>query len=137
MATHCSILAQRIPRTEDQSGPQSMGSPRVGHDRATNTQDIIYIYKPQAPWFVIILSFSEQLMVSGGCREQVFPTAWWACASEFVLLAPRCLLWFHGMPACSCQVSEVPCMAGSCRLRLTRATVPTEWVVLPGQVPPW
>ena len=60
MATHCSILAQRIPWTEDQSGLQSMGSPRVGHDRATNTQSVIYIYKPQAPWFVIILSFSEK-----------------------------------------------------------------------------
>ena len=76
-------------------------------------------------------------MVSEGCREQVFPTAGWACASEFVLLAPQCLLWFCGMPACSCRVSEVPCMAGSRRLRLTRAAVPTEWVVLPGQVPPW
>ena len=57
MATHSNTFAWRISRTEEQSGPQSMGSPRVGHDRATNTQDIIYIYKPQAPWFVIILSF--------------------------------------------------------------------------------
>ena len=32
MATHCSILAWRIPWTEDPGGLQSMGSQRVGHD---------------------------------------------------------------------------------------------------------
>ena len=32
MATHCHILAWRIPRTEEPDGVQSMGSQRVGHD---------------------------------------------------------------------------------------------------------
>ena len=32
MATHASILAWRIPRTEEAGGLQSMGSQRVGHD---------------------------------------------------------------------------------------------------------
>ena len=32
MATHSSILAWRIPWTEEPGGLQSMGSPRVGHD---------------------------------------------------------------------------------------------------------
>ena len=32
MATHSSILAWRIPRTEEPSGLQSMGSQRVGHN---------------------------------------------------------------------------------------------------------
>ena len=32
MATHSSILAQRIPRTEDPGGLQSMGLQRVVHD---------------------------------------------------------------------------------------------------------
>ena len=32
MATHSSILAWRIPWTEEPDGLQSMGSPRVGHD---------------------------------------------------------------------------------------------------------
>ena len=32
IATHCSILAWRIPWTEEPGGTQSMGSPRVGHD---------------------------------------------------------------------------------------------------------
>ena len=37
MATHSSILAWRIPWTEEPGGLQSMGSQRVRHDRATNT----------------------------------------------------------------------------------------------------
>ena len=37
MATQSSILAWRIPWTEDPGGQQSMGSQRVGHDRVTNT----------------------------------------------------------------------------------------------------
>ena len=32
MATHSSILAWRVPWTEESSGLQPMGSPRVGHD---------------------------------------------------------------------------------------------------------
>ena len=32
MATHSSILAQRISWTEEPGGLQSMGSQRVGHD---------------------------------------------------------------------------------------------------------
>ena len=30
-ATHCSILAWRIPWTEESGGPQSMGSQRIRH----------------------------------------------------------------------------------------------------------
>ena len=37
MATHSSILAWRIPWTEDPSGLQSMGSQRVGHNWVPNT----------------------------------------------------------------------------------------------------
>ena len=32
MATHCSILGERNPWTEDPGGLQSIGSHRVGHD---------------------------------------------------------------------------------------------------------
>ena len=32
MATHCSVLAWRIPGTGDPGGLPSMGSHRVGHD---------------------------------------------------------------------------------------------------------
>ena len=36
MATHSTILPWRIQRTEEPGGLQSMGSQRVGHDRATH-----------------------------------------------------------------------------------------------------
>ena len=36
MATHSSILAWRMPWTEEPGGLQSMGSQRVGHDQATS-----------------------------------------------------------------------------------------------------
>ena len=35
-ATHSSILSWEIPWAEEPGGLQSMGSQRVGHDRATN-----------------------------------------------------------------------------------------------------
>ena len=38
MATHSSILAWRIPWTEEPGGLQSMGSPRVRHNLATEQQ---------------------------------------------------------------------------------------------------
>ena len=37
MATHSSVLVWISPWTEDPGGLQSMGSQRVGHNRATNT----------------------------------------------------------------------------------------------------
>ena len=38
MATHSSILAWKIPRTEEPGGLQSMGLQRVGHDRVMKTR---------------------------------------------------------------------------------------------------
>ena len=37
MAIHCSILAWRIPWTEEPGGLQSMGSQRGRHNRVTHT----------------------------------------------------------------------------------------------------
>ena len=37
MATHSSILAWRIPRTEEPGGLQSMGLQRIGHNWSTFT----------------------------------------------------------------------------------------------------
>ena len=39
MATHSSILAWEIPRTEDSGGLQSMGSQRVGRNEATEHEN--------------------------------------------------------------------------------------------------
>ena len=40
LATHSSILAWRIPWTEEPGGLLNTGSQRVRHDRATNTHSI-------------------------------------------------------------------------------------------------
>ena len=47
MAMYSSILAWRIPWTEEPGGLQSMGSQRVGHNRATNTT--LYYTTPPKP----------------------------------------------------------------------------------------
>ena len=39
MATHCSILAWRIPWTEEPAGLQSMGLQRVGHDLVSKQRE--------------------------------------------------------------------------------------------------
>ena len=41
MATHSSVLAWRIPWTEEPGRLQSVGSQRVGHDWVTNTSGVI------------------------------------------------------------------------------------------------
>ena len=42
MATHSSIIAWRIPWTEEPGGLESTGSQRVGHNRATITCVCVY-----------------------------------------------------------------------------------------------
>ena len=44
MATHSSILARRIPRAEELSGLQSMGSQRVGHNCVTKHSTVFKIH---------------------------------------------------------------------------------------------
>ena len=45
MATHSSILAWRIPWTEEPGGLQSIGSQRVGHDYSDLTRMHAHIWK--------------------------------------------------------------------------------------------
>ena len=47
MATHSSILAWRIPRTEELGRLQSMGSQRVRHDRVTHTFTVFPVLSTQ------------------------------------------------------------------------------------------
>ena len=44
MAIHSSILAWRIPWTEEPGGPQSRGLQRVGHESAANTLERLICY---------------------------------------------------------------------------------------------
>ena len=58
MATHSSILAWRIPWTEEPGRLQSMGSQRVGHDWATkHTQEKIRILFLKDIWKSVIKDF--------------------------------------------------------------------------------
>ena len=60
MATHSSILAWRIPWTEEPGGLQSTGSKRVGHDQATKQQQQQHTcISPNSLCF--------------GCRADMFP----------------------------------------------------------------
>ena len=45
VATHSSILAWKIPWTEEPGRPQSTGSQRIGHNGVTNTLDRSWIRK--------------------------------------------------------------------------------------------
>jgi len=49
MATHSSILAWRIPWTEEPGGLQSTGSQRVGHDWAISLTHSVYMCQFQSP----------------------------------------------------------------------------------------
>ena len=44
MATHSRILAWEIPWTQEPGGLHSMGSQRVGHDRASNTIEQLTLF---------------------------------------------------------------------------------------------
>ena len=50
MATHSSILAWRIPWTEEPGGLQSTGLQRVGHDRATSLHFILLLMDVFSFW---------------------------------------------------------------------------------------
>ena len=47
IATHSSILAWRVPRTQEPGGLQSIGSQRVGQDWSDSAPDIISLLTPK------------------------------------------------------------------------------------------
>jgi len=49
LATYSSILAQRIPRTENPGGLQSLGLQRIGFNGVTNTHTYTHTYFPLEP----------------------------------------------------------------------------------------
>ena len=63
MTTHSSILAWRIPWTEDLGGPQSMGSQRVGHNWATNTF-FFFFFSPEAKGCVCFAGKIQNQLIS-------------------------------------------------------------------------
>ena len=59
LATHSSILAWRIPRTEEPGGLWSMGSQRVGHDCVTN----FHFHDPVTVFLIVLGLFSTGLFL--------------------------------------------------------------------------
>ena len=54
MATHSSSLALKILWTEEPGGLQSIWSQRVGHNWATNTDLLTYLWKKgETLWFIV------------------------------------------------------------------------------------
>ena len=56
MATHSSILAWKIPRTEEPGGLQSMGSHRVRHDLATKPHQQLRVNRLQVLVSLVLIS---------------------------------------------------------------------------------
>ena len=67
MATHSSILAWRIPWTEEPGRLQSMGSHRVGHDRS-DLACLHALEKEMAPTPVCLPGESQGQRGLAGCR---------------------------------------------------------------------
>ena len=72
MATHFSILAWRIPWTEDPGGLQSMGLQRVGHDWATSLH-LCFLYLFQLVLTLVCHTQSYVRVVICVCRNKTSP----------------------------------------------------------------
>ena len=57
MATHSSVLDWKIPWTEEPGGLESMGSQRVSHDLATNTETQAFFHD----YVILLLMISHCL----------------------------------------------------------------------------
>ena len=69
MATHSSILAWKVPQTEDPGGLQSMGLQRVRHDLVTEQQQQEY-YQLLTHEGFSICSFPCQFLLDHSCNER-------------------------------------------------------------------
>ena len=75
MATHSSILAWRIPWTEESGGPQSMGSQTVWHDWVTNIFTLLFAY----PYVTLVLTgYNSQMQRSVSCSKPLFPSSFFS-----------------------------------------------------------
>ena len=69
MATRSSLLAWRIPRTEELGELQSMGSQRVGHDGVTYTRSFSFA----GSWvFFVLLEMCQSMSWDVGRDSLVF-----------------------------------------------------------------
>ena len=81
MATHPSVLAWRIPWTEESDGVQKMGSQRVGHDWATNTHIVPLIWGCFVCFIFAFVVFainvkSKHIIVKDNIKGSGFSDVW-------------------------------------------------------------
>ena len=103
-ATHSSILAWRIPWTEEPGGLQSRGSQRVGHDWATNT----FTFLTSVNWecLYVVYSFKDYNVCEWESLKLVFTDFYWSKLLTFILVCPRVVnLWIGYIP---CLYSHEP-----------------------------
>ena len=87
MANHSSILALRIPWTEEPGGLQSMGSQRVGQDWATN----IHTYSPTPTWIT-------EKTEANHVRQLFQPQHYWHWCVVGLSCIVGCLAAFQPLP---------------------------------------
>ena len=111
MATHSSILAWAIPRTEEPDGLQSMGLQRVGHDWVTNTATSV---SAKVGWIQGCGTMDAQEEPS--VRRADCGYVWWGRApvpcivqGSAVLLTPATLLGCAVAWSPSAPASRLPC----------------------------
>ena len=126
MATHSSILAWKIPWTEESGGLQSMGLQRVGHDWATehtHTQllDRIQQWRLQLLDFCLgggyffIFGCAGFLLLRGlfpGCVRRAQATLWWWCMA----FSLQWLLLWRGTGSRASRHQELRLLGSACRL---------------------
>ena len=81
MANHSSILAWKIPRTEEPSRLQSMGSQKVGHNWVTSGNFILYKFSHPA-FFWLLFGMSFHLFIFSLC---VFLNLHWVSYRYYVI----------------------------------------------------
>ena len=77
MATHSSVLAGKISRTEEPGGLKSMASQRVDHDWETNTTKVNVWWENVNHQLLHLLFQGEQVMV--GRANKVMVIGWEVC----------------------------------------------------------
>ena len=76
MASHSSILAWRIPWTEEPVRLQSLGLQRVGHNWATNTCTSARAHTHTPRVFQVFYLFLGQLVISQGMHPFIYIITW-------------------------------------------------------------
>ena len=101
-ATHCSVLAWRIPGTAEPGGLPSLGSHRVGHDwsnsAAAAAASIQHDRTRLAFWFHRSLFFTTHLACYCTLTPSIF-SMWFLLSSSYYFWPPVVMriTWFTGM----------------------------------------